>query len=173
MPAKDRNISNNCEKCGKSFLKANIARHRKTCMMGTLYCKKRNCSFATKMLQNCHTILRRLTEQKFVIHWTSALSVRNRSRVSTHFNVITKKYIKLAQKLGPQVQTVFEIMEKVDNNSESLKEELAACHYLLDDIHAVHGRQEVFNFSLSDLNTTEIKNSMNFSQTSTVLQKLT
>ena len=69
MPAKDRNLSVNCEKCGKSVVKINIARHRTTCMMGTLYCKK-NCNFATKnaaeFLQ--YTILRRLTEQKFVIH---------------------------------------------------------------------------------------------------------
>ena len=48
MPAKDRNLPVNCEKCEKSIAKYNIARHRKTCMMGTLYCKKRNCNFATK-----------------------------------------------------------------------------------------------------------------------------
>ena len=48
MPAKDRNLPVNCEKCGKSVVKTNIARHRKTCMMGTLYRKKRNCNFATQ-----------------------------------------------------------------------------------------------------------------------------
>ena len=48
MPAKDRNLSVNCEKCGKSVVKANFARHRKACMMGNLYCKQRNCNFATK-----------------------------------------------------------------------------------------------------------------------------
>ena len=36
-------------------------------------------------------------------------------------------------------------MQKVDNDSESLKEELAACQHLLDDMYAEHGRQEVFN----------------------------
>ena len=48
MPAKDRNLPVNCENCGKSVVKAHIARHRKTCLMGTLYCKKRNCNFAKK-----------------------------------------------------------------------------------------------------------------------------
>ena len=47
-------------------------------------------------------------------------------------------------------------MEKIDNDSESWKEELAACQHLLDDMHAEHGRQEVFNFSLSNLDTKEI-----------------
>ena len=47
-------------------------------------------------------------------------------------------------------------MEKIDNDSESLKEELAACQHLFDNVHAEHGRQEVFNFSLSNLDTKEI-----------------
>ena len=68
MPAKDQNLPVNCKKFGKSVVKTNIARHRKTCMMGTLYCKKRNCNFATKKLQNCHTISQRLSEQKFLLH---------------------------------------------------------------------------------------------------------
>ena len=48
MPAEDRNLDVNCEKCGKSVVKNHIACHRKTCIMGTLYCKKRNFNFATK-----------------------------------------------------------------------------------------------------------------------------
>ena len=47
-------------------------------------------------------------------------------------------------------------MEKVENNSNSLKEELTACQNLLDNMRADHGREEVFNFSLSDLDTKEI-----------------
>ena len=47
-------------------------------------------------------------------------------------------------------------MEKVDNDSEPLNQELAACQQLLDDMHAEHGRQEVFNFSLSDLDNKKI-----------------
>ena len=73
-------------------------------------------------------------------------------------------HIKRAQKLGPQVRTtnrVREIMEKIDNDSESLKEELAACQHLLDDMHAEHGRQEVFNFSLLNLDTKEINEKLN------------
>ena len=52
-------------------------------------------------------------------------------------------------------------MEKIDNDSESLKEELAACQHLLDDMHAEHGRQEVFNFSLSNLDIKEINEKLN------------
>ena len=51
---------------------------------------------------------------------------------------------------------VRKIMEKVDNDSGSLKGELATCQHLLDNMHAEHGRQEVFNFSLSDLDNKKI-----------------
>ena len=44
----------------------------------------------------------------------------------------------------------------MNEDSENLKEELAACQHLLVDVHAEHGRQEVFNFSLSKLDTNEI-----------------
>ena len=47
-------------------------------------------------------------------------------------------------------------MEKVDNDSESLNEELAACQHLLEDMHSEHGRQKFFNFSLSDLDLKKI-----------------
>ena len=47
-------------------------------------------------------------------------------------------------------------MQKVDNDSDSLKKELAPCKHLLDDMHAEHGRHDVFNFSLLHLDTKEI-----------------
>ena len=52
-------------------------------------------------------------------------------------------------------------MEKVGNDSESLKEELTACQHLLDDMHAEHGRQEVFKFSLLDLDNKKINETLN------------
>ena len=65
-----------------------------------------------------------------------------------------KKVYQASTKIGSSsTNRVREILQKVDNDSESLKEELAACQHLLDDMHAEHVRQEVFNFSLFDLGT--------------------
>ena len=151
MPAKDRNLSINCEKCGKSVVKTNIARHRKTCMMGTLYCKKRNCNLATKNaaelsyhIAKAHGAKVRNTLNKCVVcqkQFPSFYSLQLRR----------KKAHQASTKVGSSsTNRVREIMEKIDNDSELLKEELAACQHLLDDMHAEHGRQKVFNFSLSD-----------------------
>ena len=157
MPAKDRNLSINCEKCGKFVVKAHIARHRKTCMMGTLYCMKRNCNFATKNaaelsyhIAKAHGAKIRNTLKKCVVCQKQFLSFYS-------LQLHRKKVHQASAKIGSSsTNRVREIMQKVDNDSESLKEELAACQHLLDDMHAEHGRQEVFNFSLSDLDTKEV-----------------
>ena len=52
-------------------------------------------------------------------------------------------------------------MQEVDNDSESLMEELAACQHLLVNMHAEHGRHEVFNFSLTNLDTKKINQKLN------------
>ena len=157
MPAKDRNLPVNCENCGKSVVKAHIARHRKTCMMGTLYCKKRNCNFATKNaaelsyhIAKAHGAKVRNTLNKCVVcqkQFPSFYSLQLHRKTAHQANT----------KIGSSsTNRVRQIMEKVDNDSESLNEELAACQHLLDDMHAEHGRQEVFNFSLSDLDNKKI-----------------
>ena len=107
MPAKDRNLSVNCEKCGKSVVKTNIARHRKTCMMSNLYCKKKNFNFATKNaaelsyhIAKAHGAKVRNTLNKCVVCQKQFPSFYS-------LQLPRKKHIKLAQKLGLQAQTVF------------------------------------------------------------------
>ena len=51
---------------------------------------------------------------------------------------------------------VQEITVELNEDSEKLKEKLEACQHLLVEVHAEHGRQEVFNFSLSKLDTNKI-----------------
>ena len=157
MPAKDRNLPVNCEKCGKSIAKYNIARHRKTCMMGTLYCKKRNCNFATKNsaelsyhIAKAHGAKVRNTLNKCVVCQKQFPSFYS---LQLHRRKVHQASTKIGSSSTIRVR---EIMEKVDNDSESLKEELAACQHLLDAMHSEHGRQEVFNFSLLNLDTKKI-----------------
>ena len=107
MPAKDRNLPVNCENCGKSVVKAHIARHRKTCMMGTLYCKKRNCNFATKNAAELSYHIAKAHGAKVRNTLNKCVVCQKQSQVSTHFNCIAKRHIKPAQKLGPHAQTVF------------------------------------------------------------------
>ena len=55
MPALDRNVKVTCENCGVQITKYNLARHKKSCSAGTLYCSK--CPiFFTKSRDdlNCH-----------------------------------------------------------------------------------------------------------------------
>ena len=47
MPALDRNVEVTCENCGAQITKLNLARHKKRCSAGNLYCTQ--CpNFSTK-----------------------------------------------------------------------------------------------------------------------------
>ena len=68
MLAKDRNLPVKSEKFGKSIAKYTIARHRKACMMGMFYCKKRNCFFASKNVAELSYHVAKAHGAKFVIN---------------------------------------------------------------------------------------------------------
>ena len=157
MPAKERHLQISCGKCGKSIVKYHIARHRKTCSSGTLYCKKRNCNFATKNsaelsyhIAKSHGSKKRNTLNKCVVCQRDFPSFYS-------LQLHRRKIHQVNTKVGSLNTTrVREIIDELNEDSEKLKEELAACQHLLADVHAEHGRQEVFNFSLSKLDTNEI-----------------
>ena len=157
MPAKDQHLQISCEKCGKAIVKYHIARHRKTCSSGTLYCKKRNCNFATKNsaelsyhIAKSHGSKKRNTLNKCVVCQRDFPSFYS-------LQLHRRKIHQVNTKVGSLNTTrVREIVDELNEDSEKLKEELAACQHLLVDVHAEHGRQEVFNFSLSKLDTNEI-----------------
>ena len=51
MPSLNRNEKITCENCGVQITKYNLARHKKSCFAGTLYCPK--CpNFSTKMIDD-------------------------------------------------------------------------------------------------------------------------
>ena len=116
-------------------------------MVRTLYRKKRHCSFATKFAAN-------LSYHFGKAHGAKSRNTLNKCCVSE--KVHQKQFHHTSVKIGSSsTNCVSEIVENVDNDGELLKEELAGCQHLLDDMCAEHGRQ-VLNFSLSDLNTKEI-----------------
>ena len=162
MLAKERNLPVNCEKCGKVVVKAHIARHRKTCMMDTLYCKKKNCNFATKKAAELSYHIAKAHGAKVCNTLNKCVVCQKQFPIFYSLQLHCQKVHQASTKIGFSITNrVREIMEKIDNDSESLKEELAACQHLLNDIHAEHGRQEVFSLSLSNLDVKEINEKLN------------
>ena len=128
MPAKYRNLSVNCQKCGKSVIKANIARHRKTCMMGTLYCKKRNCNFATKNCAELSYLVAKSYGAKFLNFLNKRVVCQKQFPGFYSLQLDRKKANQASTKIGSSnTNRVREIMEKIDNDSKSLKGEPAPC----------------------------------------------
>ena len=121
------------------------------------HAKKRNCNFATKNsaelsyhIAKAHGAKVRNTLNKCVVCQKQFPSFYS---LQLHRRKVHQASTKIGSSSTIRVR---EIMEKVDNDSESLKEKLAACQHLIDDMHSEHGRQEVFNFSLSNLDTKKI-----------------
>ena len=126
-------------------------------MLGTLYCKKRNCNYATKNAAELSYHIAKAHGAKIRNTLNKCVVCQKQFPSFYSLQLHRKKVHQASTKIGSSsTNRVREIMQKVDNDSESLKEELAACQHLLDDMHAEHGRQEVFNFNLSDLDTKEI-----------------
>ena len=124
MPAKDRNLPINCEKCVKSFVKAHIARHRKTCMMGTLYCKKKNYNFATKNAAEFSYHIAKAHGAKIRITLNKCVVCQKQFPSFYSLQLHRKKVHQASTEIGSSsTNPVREIMQKVDNDSESLKEE--------------------------------------------------
>ena len=116
-------------------------------MMGTLYCKKRNCNFATKNSAELSYHIAKAHGAKVRNALNKCVVCQKQFPSFYSLQLHRRKVHQASTKIGSSSTIrVREIMEKVDNDSESLKEELAACQHLL----------EVFNFSLSNLDTKKI-----------------
>ena len=157
MPAKDRHLHNSYGKCGKSIVKYYIARHRKTCSRGTSNCKKRNCNFATNNSAELSYHIAKLHGSKKPNTLNKCVVCQRDSPSFYSLQFHRRKIHQVNTKVGSLNTTrVRETIDELNEDSEKLKKELAACQHLLVDVHAEHGRHEVFNFSLSKLDTNEI-----------------
>ena len=129
--------------------------------MGTLYCEKQNCNFATKNAAELSYHIAKASEAKVRNTLNKCVVCQKQFPSFYSLQLHGKKVHQASKKIGSSsTNRVSEIMEKIDNDCESLKE-LAACQHLLDDMHAEHGRQKVFNFSLSNLDTKGINEKLN------------
>ena len=155
MPAKDRNLPVNFEKCGKSVVKAHIASHRKTCMIGTFYCKKKNFNFSTKNFAELSYHIAKAHGAKVRNTLTKRVVCQKQFPSFYSLQFHRKKYMKLAQNLGSQAQTEFvRLWRKLIAIASHWRKNWQRVSIYLTI--AKHGRQEIFNFSLSDLDTKEI-----------------
>ena len=154
-----RNEKVTCENFGTRITKPNLARHKKSCSVGTLYCTQ--CpGFST------------LSKDDLNYHFTKKLSVPRPSIVYKcklcHAEI--PGFYVLRQHRNTQHGTqigfgasnidVEDIVRDVDD--QSLIEELESCKHFLTDTEMENGRHRVFNFAMSFSDTSLLNDKLDY-----------
>ena len=97
-------------------------------MMGTFYCKEKNCNFATKNAAELSYHIAKAHGAKICNTLNKCVVCQKQFPSFYSLQLHRKKVHQASTKIGSSsTNRVRGIMQKVDNDSESLKEELAAC----------------------------------------------
>ena len=148
MPSLNRNEKVSCENCGVQITKLNLARHKKSCSAGTLYCTQcPNISTLSHVDLNYH-----------IAKQHSAAGASETCKCKLCYAEFPGFYA-LRQHKSTQYGTQFgfgagnidveDIVGDVDD--QRLTEELQSCEHFLIDSEIQKGRHSVFNFAVNNL----------------------
>ena len=159
MPSLNRNEKVTCENCGLQITKLNLARHKKSCSAGTLYCPK--CpNFSTKsreylnyQIAKKHSVPRPSITYKCKLCHADfpgfyALRQHKNSQHGTQNG------------FGANTIDVEDIVGAVDD--QSLREELESCKHFLTDTEMENGRHGVFNFAMSSFDVSLLNDELDY-----------
>ena len=148
MPSLNRNEKVTCEKCGVQITKYNLARHKKSCSAGTLYCTQ--CPNFSTLFQddlNYHIAKQHSAAGPSKTYKCNLCHAEFPGfyALRQHKNTQHGKQIGF----GASNIDVEDIVGDVDD--QSLREELQSCRRFLVDSEIQKRRQSVFNFAVNNL----------------------
>ena len=157
MPSLNRNEKVTCEKCGIQITKYNLARHKKRCSAGTLYCAQ--CPTFSTLSQDDLTY-------HIAKHHSAAAPSITYKRTLCHIEF--PGFYALRQQNNNQHGTqngfgasnidVEDIVGDVDD--QSLREELQSCRHFLVDSAIQKGKHSLFNFAVNNLTAQVIEENL-------------
>ena len=151
MPSLNRNEKVTCENCGTQTTKLNLARHKKRCSVGTLYCTQ--CpNFSTKSLNDLnYHIAKKQSAPKLDVTFKCKLCYQECPglyALRQHRN--TQHGMQIGS--GTRDVDVEHIVGDVEDHR--LREELRSCQHFLVDSEPESARHKVFNYAVETLNKT-------------------
>ena len=148
MTSLNRNEKVLCENCGIQITKPNLARHKKRCSRGTLYCTQ--CPNFSTLSQD--DLYYHIAEQ----HSEAGPSKTYKRKLchaefSGFYALRQHKNTQHGQQIGFGADNidVEDIVGDVDD--QSLREQLQSCKHFLVDSEIQKGRHSVFNFAVNNL----------------------
>ena len=159
MPSLNRNEKVTCENCGVQITNLNLARHKKRCSAGTLYCTQcPNFSTTSKDDLNYHIAKKHSVPRSSITNncklchaeFTGfyALRQHKNSQQGTQFG------------FGASNINVEDIVGGVYD--QSLREELESCKHFLTDTEIENGRHRVFNFAMSSFDMSLLNDKLDY-----------
>ena len=140
-----------CENCATQITKLNLARHKKRCSVGTIYCTQ--CpNFSTKSQNDLnYHIAKKHSAPKLEVTFKCKLCYQEFPgfhALRQHRN--TQHAMQIGS--GTRDVNVEHIMGDVENHR--LREELRSCQHFLVDSELESARHKVFNYAMETLNET-------------------
>ena len=146
IPSLNRNEKVTCENCGTQITKPNLARHKKSCSGGTLYCTQ--CPNFSTIFQddlNYH-IAKEHSAQRPSITWKCKLCY---AEFPGFYVLRQHKNTQHGTQIGFRACSI-DVEDTVgDVDDQILREELESCKHYLVDTEMENGRHRVFNFAMS------------------------
>ena len=140
-----------CENCGTQTTKLNIARHKRSCSAGTLFCT--HCpNFSTKSQNdlNYHTA-KKHSAPKFDITFNCKLCYQE---FPGFYALRQHRNTQHGMQIGSGTRDV-DVEHRVgDVEDHRFREELRSCQHSLVDFELERARHKVFNYAVETLNET-------------------
>ena len=148
MPSLNRNEKVTCENCGVQITKFNIARHKKSCSAGTLYCSQcPNFSTLSRDDLNYHIAKQHSAAGPSKAYKCNLCYAEFPGFYALRQHKKTQHGTQIG--FGASNIDVEDIMGDVDD--QGLREELHSCKHFLVDSELQKGRHSVFNFAVNNL----------------------
>ena len=138
MPSLNRNEKIACENCGTQTTKLNLARHKKKCSVGTLYCTQ-SPSFSTKSQSDLdYQIDKKRSAPKLDVNFKCKLC---HAEVPGFLALRHHKNTQHGTQIGFGANTI-DVEDIVgDDDDQSLREKLKSCKHFLTYTEIENGRQ--------------------------------
>ena len=151
MPSLIRKEKITCENCGTQTTKLNLARHKKSCSAGTLYCTQ--CpNFSTKSQKDLsHHIAKQHNAPKLDVNFKCKLCYRE---FPGFYALCQHRNTQHGMHIGSGTSDVDVEHIVGDVEDHRLREDLRSCQRLLVDSELERARQKEFNYAVETLNET-------------------
>ena len=159
MPSLNRYEKVKCENGGTQPTKVNLARHKKSCSAGTLFCSQCPKFFTNSQNDLNYHIGKKRSASKPDITFKCRLCY---AEITGSFAFRLHKNTQNGPQMGFGASN-FDVEDIVGNvDDQSLREEMESCKHFLTDTEMQKERHRVFNFAMSSFDMSLLKDKLDY-----------